>query len=89
MVSRVGYTHLWGLNFDVAILSEDWEKIDPLVREGLFSQSLFPMRDPAKFSNPGASLDLSLVSANDQQSYLHVLSLLWDLFPDSYPISDL
>lgn len=89
VVSRIGYTHLCGRNFNVAILSEDWEKIEPLVREGLFSQSLFPTRDPAKFLNPGVSLDLSLVSANDRQSYLQVLSLLWDLFPDSYSVSNL
>ncbi len=89
IVIHISHTHITGKNFDVAILSEDWEKIEPLVKEGLFSQFLFPTRAPAVFSDPSVSLDLSLVDANDRQSYLRVLSLLWGLFPDSYPVSNL
>lgn len=66
--------------FAVAVLLEDWLKIEPHIQEGFFSPVLYPV--------PGLGRPSSDQLARDPL-YNRILSVLTLEFPDSYPTSDL
>lgn len=69
--------------FAVAILLEDWLKIEPYIREGFFTPQIYPVTPPIRVG----------VSAPDQISgdplYKRILNVLISEFPEAYPTSDL
>ena len=87
VVRNTKFVRLSGRNFDVAILNEDWEKISPLVQEGVFTSFLTPMGPPGVTLNPEVSGDSALIETHQNQRYDHVLGILETLFTDSYPTS--
>jgi hypothetical protein len=89
VVKNTKFVRLSGRNFDVAILNEDWEKIAPLVKEGVFTSYLTFMGPPGVSLNPEVADDSALVKTHQSQRYQHVLGILETLFPESYPTSNL
>jgi hypothetical protein len=89
VVKNTKFVRLSGRNFDVAILNEDWEKIAPLVKEGVFTSYLTFMGPPGVSLNPEVADDSALVETHQSQRYQHVLGILETLFPESYPTSNL
>jgi hypothetical protein len=89
VVRNAKFIRLSGRNFDVAILNEDWQRIAPLVQEGVFTSFLTPMGPPGVVLDPGVSEDSALVETRQSQRYQHVLGILETLFTESYPTSNL
>lgn len=89
MVRSTKFIRLSGRNFDVAILNEDWEKIAPLVQQGVFTSFLTPMGPPGVPLDPPVSEDSALVETHQSQRYQHVLGILEQLFTESYPTSNI
>jgi len=85
VVRSTKFVRLSGRNFDVAILNEDWEKIAPLVQQGVFASFLTPMGPPGVTLYPEVSGDSSLVETHQRQRYDHVLGILQQIFTESYP----
>lgn len=71
--------------FEVAVLWDDWMKIDPYVRDGVFSPTLFPVSAGYQLSEPRVTLNPSMVQSDPL--YKRVLYVLTLLFPVSYPKS--
>ena len=69
-------------DFQVAVLAEDWKKIEPYLRD----DSFFPAKYPLPYTNqvepvydPGAIVQDPL--------YTRILDVLTGLFPEEYPTS--
>lgn len=69
--------------FEVAVLWDDWMKIDPYVRDGAFSPTLFPVSAGYQLSDPRVTINPSMVRSDPL--YKRVLNVLTLLFPDEYP----
>ena len=72
--------------FEVAVLMEDWAKIDPYVRADAFSPTLYPPSAGYALSDPFIQLTPSMITSD--LLYKRVLDVLTLLFPDAYPTSD-
>ena len=72
--------------FNVPILREDWQKIEPYVRDDTFSPSLFPPFAGYVLLRPDA--ELSPESFSSDPMYRKILDTLTVLFPNKYPVSD-
>ena len=79
----VAFSSEW---FTVAVLESDWRKIEPYVRDGVFTTTAYPV--PIVQSDT-----VSFTSRRDKIStdplYRRILDVLTLLFPDKYPTSDL
>lgn len=69
--------------FKVAVLWDEWLKIEPYVREGVFSPSLYPVSAGYALLDPRQTLNPATVQSDPL--YKRVLDVLTLLFPDSYP----
>jgi hypothetical protein len=74
---------LRGPTFNVAVLWDDWAKIDPYIRDDTFSSIKHPTIVGYTFFNPLVSLDPATVGQDPL--YRRVLDVLTLLFPDTYP----
>jgi hypothetical protein len=73
----------------LAILKEDWLKIQPLVEDGTLNPVLSPKGQPAAYLHPETSYDESCVDLADRALYIHLMGILEPLFPDKWPTSNL
>ena len=69
--------------FEVAVLWDDWMKIDPYVRSDDFSPVKYPVSAGYALFSPPTVINLSMVQ--DDPLYKRVLDVLTLLFPDAYP----
>lgn len=69
--------------FDVAVLWDDWLKIDPYVRSDDFSPIKYPLAAGYALSEPRVTINLSMIQADPL--YKRVLDVLTLLFPAAYP----
>jgi len=72
--------------FQVPILIEDWNKIEPYVRDDTFSPVALPPFSGYMLLRPDA--ELTPDSFSQDPLYQIILQTLKGLFPDSYPTSD-
>ena len=69
--------------FEVAVLWDDWEKIDPYVRSDYFSPLKYPASAGYNVLDPSVAFNLSTIQADPL--YKRVLDVLTLLFPAAYP----
>jgi hypothetical protein len=85
----VDYARLWGPDYNLVILKEDWDKIEPLVQNETFNPILTETGQPAVYSDPPTHFAEPLVFSNDKEFYEYILGRLELIFTDKYPTSDL
>lgn len=79
----IAFSSAW---FAVAVLETDWRKIEPYVRDGVFTPTAYPVPTVQSDTVPITSRQDKISSDPLYRRILHVLTLL---FPDKYPTSDL
>lgn len=79
----VAFSSEW---FTVAVLESDWRKIEPYVRDGVFTTTAYPVPTVQSQTNTGPSGPDRISS---DPLYSRILGVLTMLFPDKYPTSDL
>ena len=80
--------HLHGRGLDLVMRGEDWAKILPYLRDGTFNpQIILPERIPVL--QPEHLIEVAMLDQVDRDLYQRVLGVLLELFPESYPVSNL
>ncbi len=79
---------IWGEGFEVYVLKEDWDKIEPYLRDGTFNPQVVAY-PKVGFLKPFAAKDIVNVFKYNQPFYDRILGVLEGLFPEDYPTSNL
>lgn len=75
-------------NFDVRVRGDDWEKIEPYIRDGRWNLQVAPV-EAVGWLHPDRELNVALLPQNDQVLYSRILGDLEREFPRDYPTSPL
>jgi hypothetical protein len=74
---------------DLAILKSDWDKIEPLILDGVFDPGALPARQPAVYLQPVVAFNEPLLDWADRPLYFRILGQLGLIFTEGFPTSDL
>lgn len=88
MFQTTPVVYLSGRGFNIVVRGDDWEKIIPYLRDGVFNPEIVPVERP-QYLLPEVMLDVAILDRTDQDFYQRVLGVLQGLFPEDYPTSDL
>jgi hypothetical protein len=74
---------------DISILRTDWDKIEPLIKEGLLDSQQVAVRQPGIFLYPYVNFNEPVLDWADRPLYYFLLGQLKLIFTEEFPTSDL
>lgn len=74
---------------DIAVLRTDWDRIEPLIVDGVFDSQQVPVRQAGVYLHPFVVFDEPVLNWADRPLYYRILGQLSLIFTEPYPTSEL
>lgn len=74
---------------DMHVLKTDWDKIDPLILEGVMDPTAIPVRQAAVYLYPPVAFGEPVLDWADRAMYFYLIGKLKLIFTEQFPTSDL
>lgn len=88
-VVDVDYVKLVWREGDMYVLRSDWDRIDPLILDGVFNSQEVPVRQSAVYLHPQMAFNEPSLDWADRMLYGYVIGQLKLIFTEEFPTSDL
>jgi len=85
----VSYVRIVTSEVSLAVLKTDWEKIEPLILDGVFDPQMVPVGQRAVYLYPYVAHDEPVLDWADRALYYYLLGQLQLVFTETYPTSNL
>jgi hypothetical protein len=85
----VDYVRLKWPEGDMSVLKSDWDRIDPLILDGVFDPTAVPVRQYAVYLHYRVAFNEPVLDWADRALYGYIIGQLGLIFTETYPTSNL